>query len=127
MSNASTSDNAVLKGATEEYYELTKSIGREISKIDLLLRSYYKKYPVNHEQVLTKWNILKLGKTNAVEVFFEKLHHLPASISTLEGITPQEDMITPTETETGDGGDTSVDTYSLVGAPPAGPVPTGPK
>lgn len=134
MSNVTTKVDG--KEGTTDYHELAKQIGKHISQIDLLLKAYYKRYPVA-EQALAKWNISKIGKSSAVETFFRKPHAHPyaaqihANIATAAGILPQEDMLgaaaPETATETGDDSDPTIDTYSLVGAPPSGLVPTGPK
>ena len=135
MSNVTTKVDG--KEGTTDYHELAKQIGKHISQIDLLLKAYYKKHPVA-EQALTKWTISKIGKASAVETFFRKPHAHPyaaqihANIATNEGIQPQGDMLAgaapDAATATGDeSDDPTIDTYSLVGAPPSGLVPTGPK
>jgi hypothetical protein len=129
MSNVTTKTDA--KEGTSDYHELAKQIGKHISQIDSLLRAYYKKYPVA-EQDLVKWNILKIGKASGVETFFRKPHlhsyaaQIHANIATAAGVQPQEDMMDVAPL-TGDESDPTIDTYSLVGAPPSGLVPTGPK
>src|SRR5262249_910609 len=129
MSNVTTKVDG--KEGTADYHDLAKQIGKHISQIDLLLKAYYKKYPVA-EQALAKWNISKIGKASAVETFFRKPHTHPyaaqihTNIATAEGILPQGDMLgaaaPETAADTGDDSDPTIDTYSLVGAPPSGLV-----
>jgi len=129
MSNVTTKVD--VKEGTSDYHELAKQIGKHISQIDSLLKAYYKKYPVA-EQDLVKWNILKAGKASGVETFFRKPHahtyaaQIQANIATAAGVQPQEDMMNAAPPP-GDESDPTIDTYSLVGAPPSGLVPTGPK